>query len=67
MDNPDSGFKCTIHDKSFGIKSDMLNKLDTHQFLYGDTSIEPSDHIADKLSPNDHYDEFSRGGSKTDC
>ena len=60
MDNPESGFKSTIHDKSFGIKSDMLNKLNTHQFLYGDASIEPSDHISNKLSPNDHFDEFSR-------
>lgn len=60
MDNSDSGFKATMHDKSCGIKSNMLNKLNTQQFVNGDTSTEPSDHISDKLSPNNPYDEFSR-------
>jgi hypothetical protein len=59
MDNPESWFKATIHDKSCGIKSNMLNKLNTQQFLNGDTSIEPTGHISVKLSPNKPYDEFS--------
>jgi hypothetical protein len=60
MDNPDSGFKATMHDKSCGIKSNMLNKLNTQQFVNGDTFTEPTDHTSDILSPNKPYDEFSR-------
>ncbi len=60
MDNPDSGFKATMHDKSCGIKSNMLNKLNTQQFVNGDTFTEPTDRTSDRLSPNKPYDEFSR-------
>jgi hypothetical protein len=60
MDNPDSGFKATMHDKSCGIKSNMLNKLNTQQFVNGDTFTESNDHTSDRLSPNKPYDEFSR-------
>ena len=60
MDNPDSGFKATMHDKSCGIKSNMLNKLNSQQFVNGDTFTESTDRISDRLSPNKPYDEFSR-------
>ncbi|MDQ4012670.1 MAG: hypothetical protein M3146_02970 [Thermoproteota archaeon] len=38
----------------------MLNKLNTQQFVNGDTFTEASDHTSDRLSPNDPYNEFSR-------
>jgi hypothetical protein len=60
MDDPESWFKANIHDRSCGIKSNMLNRLNTQQFLNGDTPIEPTGHISAKLSPNKPYDEFSR-------
>jgi hypothetical protein len=60
MDNLESGFKATIQDKSCGIKSNMLNRLNTQQFLNGHTPIEPSDHLSGKLWRNNPYNEFSR-------
>jgi hypothetical protein len=60
MDDPESWFKDNIHDRSFGNKSSILNRLKTQQFLNGDIHSEPSDCISDELLPKKPYDDFSR-------
>jgi hypothetical protein len=60
IDDPESWFKANIRDRSCGIKSNMLNRLNTQQFLNGDIPIEPSVCISDKLWLNKPYDDFSR-------
>jgi hypothetical protein len=42
MDNLESRFNATIHDMSCGIKSHMLNRIDTQHFQNAIHSIEPS-------------------------
>lgn len=43
MDNLESGFSATIRDMSCGIKSHMLNRMDTQHFR---NSIEPSHRLS---------------------
>jgi hypothetical protein len=60
MDNLESGFNATIHDMSCGIKTYMLNRMDTQHFQNVNPSIEPSHRLSNKITQNEPYDEFSR-------
>jgi hypothetical protein len=46
IDDPESWFKANIHDRSCGIKNNMLNRLNTQQFLNCDIPIEPYDDLS---------------------
>jgi hypothetical protein len=60
MDNLESGFNAIIHDMSCGIKTHMLNRMDTRHFQNVNPSIEPSHRLSNKITQNEPYDEFSR-------
>ncbi|MDQ3840260.1 MAG: hypothetical protein M3297_13450 [Thermoproteota archaeon] len=53
MENPGPWLKATPIDKPAGVKSHMINQLNTQQFLNNDTSFERPDNISDKIWLND--------------